>query len=59
MNPKDILIKYWGYSNFRLQQEEIISKIINKEDTLALLPAGGGKSICYQVPAKNSLKAAI
>ena len=51
MNPKDILIKYWGYSNFRLQQEEIISKIINKEDTLALLPTGGGKSICYQVPA--------
>ncbi len=47
----DILIKYWGYSNFRPKQKEIIEQAINNKDTLALLPTGGGKSICYQIPA--------
>ena len=51
MNAKDILAKYFGYTNFRLKQEEIINEIIAKKDVLALLPTGGGKSICYQVPA--------
>tara|TARA_B100001142_G_scaffold327445_1_gene385084 strand:+ start:6822 stop:8711 length:1890 start_codon:yes stop_codon:yes gene_type:complete len=50
MNPIDILVKYWGHTNFRLKQEKIINDILVGKDVLALLPTGGGKSICYQVP---------
>ena len=49
--PKEILSKYWGFDSFRGSQEEIINAIINGQDVLGLLPTGGGKSICFQVPA--------
>ena len=47
----DILKKYWDYDHFRPLQEEIIQAALAKKDVLALLPTGGGKSICFQVPA--------
>ena len=46
-----ILKQYWGYDKFRLLQKDIIDAVIRHEDVLALLPTGGGKSICFQVPA--------
>lgn len=46
-----ILERWWGYDTFRPQQEEIVQSVLAGNDTLALLPTGGGKSICYQVPA--------
>ena len=47
---REILLKYWKYDSFRPQQEEIVDDAINGSDVLALLPTGGGKSICFQVP---------
>lgn len=46
-----ILKKYWGFDQFRPMQEEIIRAVLDRKDTLALLPTGGGKSVCFQVPA--------
>lgn len=51
MTPEDILYRYWQYPAFRPLQKEIIESVLEHTDTLALLPTGGGKSICYQVPA--------
>lgn len=50
-HPSDILKEYWGYSSFRPMQEDIINAVLEGKDVLALLPTGGGKSICFQVPA--------
>ncbi len=51
MTPKDTLRTYWGYDSFRPMQEEIISNALEGRDVLAILPTGGGKSVCFQVPA--------
>ena len=50
-SAKEILDQYWGYQDFRHPQKEIIESVLNKNDVIALLPTGGGKSICFQVPA--------
>ncbi len=49
--PEDVLKKYWGYSTFRPLQQEIIQSVLSGCDSLALMPTGGGKSICFQVPS--------
>jgi len=51
ITPHLILNKFFGYSNFREGQLEIVNNILAKKDTLAILPTGGGKSICFQIPA--------
>lgn len=50
-DPIDVLQKYWGHTAFRFPQEDIIKSVLEGKDTLALLPTGGGKSVCFQVPA--------
>jgi len=49
--PENILKKYFGHAEFRPLQKDIIQSVLDKKDTIALLPTGGGKSVCFQVPA--------
>ena len=50
MKATEVLKQYWGYSSFRFPQAEIIQAVVQHKDVLAVLPTGGGKSICFQVP---------
>lgn len=51
MKPVEVLKEYWGYESFRSKQEEIVNAALEDRDVLAILPTGGGKSVCFQVPA--------
>ena len=55
----DVLREYWGYDSFRPKQEDIVSAALEGKDVLAILPTGGGKSVCFQVPAMMKAGIAI
>ena len=50
-SPEKIIEKYWGFTSFRVPQKEIITCVLENKDAIALLPTGGGKSLCFQIPA--------
>ena len=51
MSINSVLKKYWGYKSFRTIQKKIIEDVLDKKDTLGIIATGGGKSICFQIPA--------
>ena len=58
-NLSDILRRYWGYHEFRPKQENVIRSVLAARDTCVVMPTGGGKSLCYQLPALVSGKTAV
>ena len=56
-DPHSILKKVFGYDSFRPGQEDIVRRLLDGQDVLAVMPTGAGKSICYQVPAPVGITA--